>query len=69
MTKCYIIGNQRLTKTHHLLRIEKIIRLYNSLLWGSGLCPDAVCKDPPTALHRLYEKHPLKKRNMQGDVR
>ena len=53
----------------NLLRIEKVKRLYNSLFWGSGLCPDAVCKDPPTALRRRAENRRLAERNMQGIVR
>ncbi len=48
----YFIGSQRLTKTRNLLRIEEIKRLCNSLFWGTGLRPVAVCKDPPTTLKR-----------------
>ncbi len=30
--------------------------LYNSILWGTGLRPVAVCRDPPTTLHSDLEK-------------
>ncbi len=45
----------------NLLRIEKAKRLCNSLFWGSGLRPDAVCKDPPTALRSDLETRLLAK--------
>lgn len=50
----YFIGSQRLTKTRNLLRIEEIKRLCNSLFWGTGLRPVAVCKDPPTTLFLAF---------------
>ena len=42
-------------KTCEISKVEKSKRLLHSLFWGSGLRPDAVCKDPPTALRSDLE--------------
>ena len=39
-------------KTCEISKAEKVKRLFYSILWGTGLRPVAVCKDPPTTLKR-----------------
>ena len=41
-------------KTCEISKVEKVKRLCNSLLLGTGLRPVAVCKDPPTTLFLAF---------------